>query len=242
MPMILAPSGEKLSKRFAAVSVTEYKQQGYLPDGLLNYLVRLGWSHGDQEIFSRDELIEKFDFAQVGRTGAKWDQKKLAFVQAEHLRKLPPEGLAALALPFVQARGLELTGVDATLTAACALVAPRATTLVEVADMVDYFFRDPPVLDDKAATKLLTAEAAPRLLALRDLVASLEPFAGSTLETQVKAYAEQHAIALKDFAQPARVALTGRAASPGLFEVMEVLGKQRCLARLEAGAARCASH
>jgi glutamyl-tRNA synthetase len=105
-PVILAQNGQKLSKRHAAVSVGEYRDQGYLPDAMLNYLVRLGWSHGDQEIFTREELIEKFDFEHVGAGGAKYDLKKLAAVQGEHLRLLPAARIAELALPFVRARGL----------------------------------------------------------------------------------------------------------------------------------------
>ena len=101
MPLILGGKGEKLSKRDAAVAVLDYRDLGYVPDGLLNYLVRLGWSHGDQEIFTRAELIEKFDWEHVGRTGARWDQKKLTHVQASHLRMLTPEQVATQVLPFL---------------------------------------------------------------------------------------------------------------------------------------------
>jgi glutamyl-tRNA synthetase len=238
MPLILSPTGEKLSKRHAAVAVVDYRDQGYLPDGLLNYLVRLGWSHGDQEIFNRQELIEKFDWEHVGKTGGRWDQKKLTSVQAEHLRMSEPKTVAALAARFVRARGLDVAEDDARLVAACTLVMPRASTLVEVAEGVDYFFRAEPVMDEKAAAKLLVPAAADTLDALAREVSSIEPFERIALDAHVKAWAEKNALALKDIAQPARVALTGRSASPGLFEVMEVLGKERTLDRLQLGAKR----
>jgi glutamyl-tRNA synthetase len=238
MPLILGASGEKLSKRDAAVAVLDYREQGFLPDGLLNYLVRLGWSHGDQEIFTRAELIEKFNWEHVGNKGGRWDQKKLQSVQATHLRMLSPEQAAAQALPFIRARGLTVADADPRLAAAAALVLPRSTTLVELAEAVDYFFRDPPVVDDAAARKLLTAESADKLDGLADQVAAIEPFERTAIEHAVKAWLEQTGAAIQEVAQPARVALTGRKASPGLFEVMEVLGKERTLSRLAAGAQR----
>jgi glutamyl-tRNA synthetase len=238
MPLILSPGGAKLSKRDAAVGLMEYREQGYVPDGLLNYLVRLGWSHGDQELFTRAELIEKFDWEHVGSKGGRWDQKKLISVQASHLRMLSPEQAAEQALPFVRARGLTVAEHDPRLSAAAALVLPRASTLVELAEAVDYFFRDPPVVDDAAARKLLTADSADKLEALATLLATVEAFDRGTLELAVKAWLDQRGHALQDVAQAARVALTGRKASPGLFEVMEVLGRDRSVARLAAGAAR----
>ncbi len=238
MPLILAPTGEKLSKRHAAVAVVDYREQGFLPDAMLNYLVRLGWSHGDQEIFKREELIEKFNWEHVGHTGARWDQKKLSSVQAEHLRMRTPSDVAQLAARFVRARGLEVADGDARLEAACALVMPRASTLVEVAEAVDYFFRDQPVVDEKAATKLLVPAAAPVLEKLIEEITAVAPFERVALEARVKAWSESSGIALKDIAQPARVAISGRAATPGLFEVMEVLGRERTLTRLQAAVIR----
>jgi glutamyl-tRNA synthetase len=238
MPLILGKGGEKLSKRDAAVAVLDWRDAGYLPDGLLNYLVRLGWSHGDQEIFARQELIEKFDWEHVGRTGAKWDQKKLESVQAAHLRMLAPERAAELAAPFVRARGLAVADGDGRLAAAVALVLPRSTTLAQVAEAVDYFYRDVPEMDAAAAAKFLTAASAPVLEGLRAQVEPVQPFERSALEARVKAWTEAQSLPLQDVAQPARVALTGRKASPGLFEVMEVLGRERTLQRLAAGAER----
>lgn len=234
LPMILAPSGEKLSKRHAAVSVMDYHAQGYLPDGVLNYLARLGWSHGDQEIFTRRELIEKFGWDHVGETGARFDVKKFQYVQANQLRKLAPTELARHVAPFLAKRGLPVAPDDPQLVAAAPLIAPRATTFVDAADALDYFFRDPPEFDPKAKAKFLVPDKLPLVAKLSELVANTEPFAAAPLEAAVKAWCEKDGVELKDVAQPARVALTGRTASPGLFEVIEVLGKQRALARLRA--------
>jgi glutamyl-tRNA synthetase len=234
LPLILAPSGEKLSKRHAAVSVMDYHGQGYLPDGVLNYLARLGWSHGDQEIFTREELIKLFDWEHVGQTGARFDIKKFQHVQANHLRKLSAQQLAGQIAPFLAKRGLTVAADDPQLIAAAPLIAPRATTFVDAADALDYFFRDPPEFDAKAKAKLLGPAQLPLVAKLAELVANTQPFQAAPLEAAVKAWCEQDKLELKDIAQPARVALTGRSASPGLFEVMEVLGRDRTLARLRA--------
>lgn len=234
LPMILAPTGEKLSKRHAAVSVMDYHAQGFLPDGVLNYLARLGWSHGDQEIFSRAELIEKFNWEHVGETGARFDIKKFQYVQANQLRKLPAATLAEHAVPFLEQRGLSVAADDPKLLAAAPLIAPRATTLVDAADALDYFFREPPVFDPKAKAKFLGADKLRLLAKLAEIAERTEPFTAVPLEAAVKAWCEVDGLELKEVAQPARVALTGRSASPGLFEVMEILGRDRCLARLGA--------
>jgi len=232
MPMILAPTGEKLSKRHAAVSAMEYRDQGFLPDAVLNYLARLGWSHGDDELFTRQELIEKFNWQHVGETGARFDLKKFQHVQGHHLRLLAPEALAYDVTPFLHKRELHVSADVPRLLAAAPLVAPRATTLADAAEALDYFFRDPPTFDPKARTKFLTPEAHVRLSALATVIEAVTPFERTELEAQVKAWLEREHLELKDVAQPARVALSGRSASPGLFEVMEVLGRELSLARL----------
>jgi glutamyl-tRNA synthetase len=234
MPMILSPSGEKLSKRHAAVSVTDYRDQGYLPDGVLNYLARLGWSHGDQELFTRAELIEKFDWARVGQTGARFDIKKFQSVQAHHLRTLTPAGLAERVVPFLRKRELPVAPSDPKLLAAAVLIAPRATTLADAAEALDYFFRETPQPDKKAQAKFLGAGQAAHLRKLSEVISAIEPWQAAPLEAAVKAWVESAGIELKDVAQPARVALTGRSASPGLFDVLEVLGRDWSLKRLGA--------
>ncbi len=237
LPMILAPNGEKLSKRHAAVSVLDYRDQGYLPDGVINYLARLGWSHGDQEIFSREELIQLFDWEHVGKTAGKYDAKKFAHVQGEHLHKTAPETIATLTTPFLAKLGIELAPNDPKLALAIRFVRERATTLAEVASMVEYFFVAEPKMDEKATKKFLVPESAERLSALREVVAAVEPFESKALENVVGAWLAEKSLSMKDVAQPARVAMTGRTQSPGLFEVMEVLGKPRTLERLDKGIA-----
>ncbi|MBX3246383.1 MAG: glutamate--tRNA ligase [Myxococcales bacterium] len=239
LPMVLGPDGKKLSKRHAAVAVLEYRDLGYVPDGVLNYLARLGWSHGDDEIFTRAELIEKFDWSACGRTGSRYDVKKLAHVQGAHLRVLTNEALAGLVVPFLAQRGLEVAPGDPRLVAAIEPVKLRATTLVDLAEGLDYFFRadDALVFDEKGAKKFLVPEAAPLLEAFASLVESTA-FEAEALEAATTAWLERDGIAIKNLAQPARVAMTGRTASPGLYETLILLGRDRALSRLRRGAER----
>jgi glutamyl-tRNA synthetase len=241
MPMVLGPDGKKLSKRHAAVSVLDYRDMGYVPDAVLNYLVRLGWSHGDQEIFTRQELIEKFDWEHVGATPAKYDIKKFEYVQAEHLRALPDEALVAQVTPFLKARGIEAVDVP-TLQSALPYLRPRAVTLVDLAEAADYFLRDVPIFDEKAKAKFLTPDSATYLRNLARFVAGVETFAATSLHDHASAWIAAQGFTMKHVAQPARVALTGRAQSPGLFEVMEVLGKNRTIERLERGISIAEGH
>ncbi len=236
-PVILAQNGQKLSKRHAAVSVREYEEQGYLPDAMLNYLVRLGWSHGDQEVFTRQELIDKFDFDHVGTGGAKYDLKKLAAIQGEHVRLLSPKRLAALALPFVKARGLEVDADDPRLEKAFASVRLRASTLADAAERVDFYFRAEPVMEEASLKKFLVPAVSGHLGALSQIAKSADPFTEGELEARVNQWMAESGVAMKDFAQAARVALTGRGAAPGLYEIMGVLGREVTVARLEQGKA-----
>jgi glutamyl-tRNA synthetase len=235
--MVLGPDGKKLSKRHAAVSVLEYRDMGYLPDAVLNYLVRLGWSHGDQEIFTRAELVELFNWEHVGSGSGRYDQKKFLHVSAEHLRALPHDELAKWVVPFLAKRGLEVTADDTTLRAALPYLTPRASTLIELADAADYFLRDEPVFDDKARRKFLIPENAEILRELTRRIEAASEFSLEALEASVKAWLEEAELKMKTIAQPARVALSGRTKSPGLYEVMVVLGRERTLERLKAGAA-----
>jgi len=240
MPMVLAPNGEKLSKRHAAVGVLEYRDMGYLPDAVLNYLARLGWSHGDQEIFTRQELIDKFSWDKVGSTAGRYDAKKFRHVQAEHLRMLSDEEIAVGAVPFLAKIGIEVAADDPVLLKSIPYVRPRAETFIDVAEAVEYFFRDVE-FEAKGKLKFLIPAYAESLSRLADVVETVEPFAKEPLEQTVKAWLEENQLPMKLVAQPARVAITGRTRSPGLFEVMEVLGKERTLTRLRAGAEMAAA-
>jgi len=237
LPMMLAQSGEKLSKRHGAVSVTEYRDQGYAPNAVLNYLARFGWSHGDQEVFSREELIQAFSWEACGRGDGKFDVKKFAAINHEHLkteRLMAADEYAARVVPFLAARGVTVS--TERVKAALYTIRERAKTFIEAADMLDFFFRDEPVMDEKASTKFLVKDAAPKLTALRDALAKASDWTEAELETRTNAYLAEANLQIKDVAQPARVALTGRSASPGLFQVLFVLGRDASLARLTRGA------
>lgn len=234
LPMILDERGKKMSKREGAGSVEDYRARGFVPDAVLNYLARLGWSHGDQELFTRDELIEAFDWKNVGREGARYDEKKFLHVQAHHLRLMPGETLAREALPFAKTRGLDIDPSDPRLVPAIETVRQRAQTLDEVASMIDYYFREPPEMEEKAARKFLVPEARDHVASYRELVRGIEPFDVATLEAKTNEWMAARGVTFKEYAQAVRVALSGRSATPGLYDVMVVLGKERCLARLDA--------
>ena len=234
LPMMLSPKGDKLSKRHTSVSVQEYRDRGYPPAGVLNYIVRFGWSSGDQEIFGLDELVKLFSWERVNKSDGKFDDKKFADVAFEHLKRPELTPLASYVKnvqPFLADRGL--SGVDgATLEAAIPGIRARAHTYKDAATELDFYFREPPELDPKAREKLLDAVGAARLVELADALATVEPWDAAALEAAVRQWAEARGLAVKDVAQPARVALTGRSASPPLFDVMVVLGRERALARL----------
>lgn len=233
LPMILDERGKKMSKRDDAGSVEAYEERGFVPDGVLNYLARLGWSHGDCELFTRDELVSMFDWSGCGREGARYDDKKFQNVQAHHLRLLDGATLARCALPFAEKNGLAIDPADPRLVPAVETVRLRAETHADVAFMIDYYFREPPALEEKAARKFLAPKFLENLQKFRELVAAQKRFDPATLDAAVKAWMETHGIEFKDYAQTVRVSLSGRSATPGLFEVMAVLGKDRCVARLD---------
>jgi len=242
LPLMLAQSGEKLSKRHAAVSVGEYRAMGYSPMGVLNYLVRFGWSFGDEEIFSRDDLIQRFDFANVGKADGKFDPKKFADVAFEHLKRpdlTPVRRYERMVRPFLAAIGIDNPD-EAKLMRAIPIVRERARTLQEAAEAMSYFFR-PPVFDEKAQKKFLTPENSSRLAELKALLLPLGTWDETTLESAVTGWLTSRNLTIKDVAQPARVSLTGRTISPGLYEVLAVLGKDESLSRLDRGIEMCSA-
>jgi len=237
LPMMLAANGEKLSKRHGAVSVSEYRDKGYSPRAVLNYLARFGWSHGDQEVFSLDELVEAFDWDHCNRSDGKFDAKKFLAINHEHLkspRLTDDRAYAEQTLPFLRARGLEASRDDVERTVW--LIRERATTFVDAADRLDFVFRDPPVVAEAAAAKFLVPGSAGRLRELAGVVERVEPWTAQAVEQAVEPWVAAAGLQMKDVAQPARVALTGRTASPGLFDVIAVLGRERAVRRLRAGA------
>ncbi|MBL8602300.1 MAG: glutamate--tRNA ligase [Myxococcales bacterium] len=241
LPMMLTPDGKKMSKRVADqqgidVPVDNYRSKGWLPDAVLNYIARFGWASGDQEYFTRAELIEKFDWAHCGNKDGRYDKKKAWWVSGQHLRATADAALAAAVVPFLAARGVTVAADDARLLGAIPLVKPRAETLVDVADQTVYFFTDGVDFDEKAAAKFLVAESVGALEGLVEVLSEASDWSVEGLHHRVEAWLAASGREIKQVAQPARVALTGRAASPGLFEVMSVLGKEVSLDRLRAAA------
>ncbi len=232
VPMILGGDKKRLSKRHGAMSVMAYHEMGFLPEALVNYLVRLGWSCGDQEIFTREELVEKFSLDNVGRSAGVFDQEKLLWLNAHYIKESSPERIAALAAPLLRAKGLE-DDDPAYLTKAVETLQPRAKTIVELAEQAEFFLTPEIEYDPKAAQKFLTPDMAPVITDLADMLKQLEAFSHETLEKVFVDLMEKHELKLGKIAQPVRVALTGRTASPGLFEIMEILGRGRVLSRLD---------
>ncbi|MBX3237051.1 MAG: glutamate--tRNA ligase [Nitrospiraceae bacterium] len=243
LPMILGSDKTRLSKRHGATSIMAYKDMGYLPDAMVNYLVRLGWSHGDQEVFSRQELIEKFSWKSVQTSPAVFNPDKLLWLNAEYIKTSHPGQIAEALRPLLEAAGLgdHLKGVSTEwLGQLVVLVRERTKTLVEMVQWVTPYFGEAVVFEEEAAKKFLSAAIAPVLTKLTDRFESLPTFDKPTWEATFKQFVEAEGLKMGQIAQPVRVALTGRTASPGLFEVMEVLGRERTLGRLRRGIERAA--
>lgn len=240
LPMILAPNGERLSKRHGAVSVMEYRDQGYAPQAVLNYLVRFGWSFGDQEVFSLSELVDAFDWNSCGRGDGKFDAKKFLAIQHAHLKapeRMPDDEYVTRLLPFLEQRGIQGVAPER-VRQVLPSVRERARTFVEAADKLDFFFRDAPEMDPAAAAKFLVPDNAANLRALAALFDAIDDadFKEASLEARVNAWLAERSLTIQAVAQPARVALTGRTASPGLFQMVELLGKAATVQRLAAAA------
>ncbi len=241
LPMILGPDKTRLSKRHGATSVMAYKDMGYLPEALVNYLVRLGWSHGDQERFTREELIEKFSWKHVQSSAAVFNPDKLLWLNAEYIKTSPPSYVAEALVPLLKKAGLqdEVQAVSMEwLAQLVVLVRERAKTLVEMVEWVKPYFGQAVVVEEDAAKKFLTPETAPGLARLVERFEALPVFSKQEWEEAFKKLVEEEGLKMGQLAQPVRVALTGRTASPGLFDVMEVLGAERTLFRLRQGIAR----
>ncbi len=235
LPMILGSDKARLSKRHGATSVMAYKEMGFLPEALMNYLVRLGWSYGDQEVFTREELIEFFSFKNVGKSSAVFNPEKLLWLNSQYIMKTEPAKLAELVLPFLVREGIIDDGQAPDmqwLAKAVATLKERAKTLVELAQSLRYYICEDVEYNEKAKAKFLTGKTLPYLSELKDALVSMTVFSTHELERVFNAMVEKHAVKLGAIAQPVRVAVTGGTESPGIFEVLEVLGKDRTLKRL----------
>jgi glutamyl-tRNA synthetase len=232
LPMIHGPDKKKLSKRHGAASVTEYRDMGFLPEAMVNYLARLGWAHGDQEIFTLAELIEKFDLPEVGNSASVFDAEKLTWVNAQHMMNLPARKLLDFVMPFLNELGLASLDSDYA-EKVITTTRERAHTLKELAAISTYFFTDKIEMDESAVAKWLDAGGISILTALEQKLSGLISFDAQSLSQIFKSLAEEKNLKMVNLAQPVRVALTGNTASPGIYEVMETLGREKTLSRIK---------
>jgi glutamyl-tRNA synthetase len=236
VPMILGADGAKLSKRHGAVSVLEYQREGYLPDALLNYLVRLGWSHGDQEVFTREEMIAAFDIADVNKAASAFNPEKLMWLNQQHMMRMAPAAIVPHFREALQRIGIE-SGDDALLEGVILAQRERAKTLQEMAQNSRYFFGDTVQLDEKATAKHLTADTATTLASVRERLAELPRWDAPANNQALAELAQTLGVGLGKVAQPVRVAVTGSTVSPPIDATLALLGRERTLARLSAAQA-----
>lgn len=239
VPMILAPDRSKLSKRHGATSVEEFREQGYLKEAIINYLALLGWSpEGNDEIMPLERIIQEFSLERISKNAAIYDVKKLTWMNGHYLRELPGDYIVSEALPFLKRQGL--IGEDPTQAElelakeAILLTRDRAKTLEELADGVSYFFTDRFEYDEKGVRKHFTPEGtAEHLSRARERLAQVEPFTAEAIETAYREMADVLGIKAAQLIHPTRLAVSGRTIGPGLFELMALLGREKCLERLD---------
>ncbi|TCO80987.1 glutamyl-tRNA synthetase [Plasticicumulans lactativorans] len=232
VPMILGDDGLKLSKRHGAVSVTQYRDEGYLPEAVVNYLVRLGWSHGDQELFSREEMIRLFDASDVNKAASAFNTGKLRWLNQQYLMQADPLRLATLLRPHLAAIGIEPEDTEHLVEVVKAHVA-RAQTLVELAEVAAYVYREFDHYEAKSAKDHLKAAASAPLRHVRDALAALPEWSAAAIHAAVEASAAALDLKLGKVAQPLRVAVCGRAASPGIDVTLWLVGRQPVLQRID---------
>jgi glutamyl-tRNA synthetase len=229
VPMILGPDGDKLSKRHGAVSVTQYEDDGYLPEAMLNYLARLGWSHGDDELFSREQFVAWFDGRHLARSPAQWDPAKLNWVNAHHLKQRSDASLAQLVAAQLARRGIE-AAADQRLERLCALFKDRCATTVELADWIGmYFVEVQPRAEDLAAH--VTDAVKPALVALRDRLSDAA-WDKASIAAAIKSTLAEHGLKMPQLAHAVRVLVCGRSQTPSLDAVLELFAREQVLWRL----------
>ena len=239
LPLIVGADRARLSKRFGATSVEEYRRVGYLPEALVNYLALLGWAPGgNRELITPQELIELFDLSHVRKTAAYFDQRKLDWLNSQYIKRTPVPQLAEWLAERLVAKGWLPAQYDRPwLERIAALLQDRLRVLEEIEEEHAFFFQDPPPYQEEAVQQWLRADGmAARLRALRDRLRALPAFETGTVETATRAFMAERQLQAKEVIHPVRVALTGRAVSPPLFETMAILGQERVLRRLEHAA------
>ncbi|MDJ0809121.1 MAG: glutamate--tRNA ligase [Desulfobacterales bacterium] len=232
VPMVLGSDRARLSKRHGAMSVTEYREMGYLPDAMLNYLVRLGWSHGDQEFFTRQDLIDKFSLENIGKSAGIFDPAKLLALNAEHVRATEARQLVTPLRPFLKTHDVAVDD-DQRLREIVETLQSRSKTLVEMAAGALFYFQSPVVYEEKAAAKFLKTTALEPLRHLTARLSELPAFEDDQIEGAFVQTMEATGLKLGKIAQPVRVALSGKTVSPGIFEIIRVLGREETLKRMD---------
>ncbi len=237
IPLILAPDRSKLAKRHGATAISDYREMGYLPEAIVNFIALLGWSPGDnREVMTREEMIKAFSLEGIGKSGAVFDIEKLNWMNGLYLRQLSPEEYVARAKPFLEQAGL-LAGKpsDTYVRQALVLEQERAKTLGELAELVEFFFKAPDAYDEKGERKWFRREGAATLLAAAHAgLAAVDPFAAEAIEAAVRGLGDELGLGAGPVIHTVRLAVTGRTAGPGLFELLAVLGKEEALTRLRA--------
>ena len=233
VPMILGPDGAKLSKRHGAVSVLEYQEQGYLPDALLNYLVRLGWSHGDQEFFTREEMIAAFDVRDINKSASALNPEKMLWLNQQHLIKAPVKDVIPHLRWHLAKLGID-TRDEALLEGIVLAQRERSKTLKEMAEGSRFFFAEQVTPDAKAAEKHLTPDARVLLAEIGKRFAAMPSFDAALIHATLEAFAAEKGLGLGKIAQPLRVAVSGGTVSPPIDLTLELLGRERVQARLAA--------
>ena len=241
IPLIHGSDGAKLSKRHGAMGVDAYRKMGYLPEALRNYLARLGWAHGDDEIFSTEQFVEWFSLEALNKGASRFDFVKLGNLNGHYIREAAPARLYDIMVETASETGRNADYVGLTANRDTVLVAlpelqPRAKTVLELIDLAQFIYAVRPIVIETKAAELLTDEARSQIGVLRDRIAALGNWDVATIDATVRAYAEESGLKLGKVAQPLRVVLTGRTVSPGVFEVMVLIGKEETLARLDDAA------
>lgn len=236
LPLLLNPDKSKLSKRQGDVAVEDYREKGYLPSALLNYIALLGWStENSQQIFENNELAEKFTLKRCGKSGCIFDAMKLLWMNGEYMRKMPPDELVKLSIPFLQKAGFSTDSIDAEFLKKCILLEQEKIKLLsDVPKRIDFFLKDDIIYDEKSVKKVLKKDGVEKILTgICQVYEKIGNFTAGALETETRKYAESNSLKTSQIFHPVRVAVSGREEGPSLFHMMELLGKEKTLTRLK---------
>jgi glutamyl-tRNA synthetase len=236
LPMVLTESGKKLSKRDHGANLLDWREEGYLAETLINYIAFLGWNPGDdRELFTRDELVDEFSMERVSKSGARFDLKRVQFLNGQHIRRLTPEQLRDKVVPILDRAGFDTASkTPEWLASMAAICQEKIPTLNDIIGQTDFFFVEPAEYDEKAIKKRWQKEGIrEKMDAIRKILAEVEPFDHDGIKSAYQAKAEEAEVGLGQYIHPTRLALTGKGVGPGLFELAELLGRESCLARMD---------